>query len=101
MKIEKIITIAPSDLIELIKFNGETYSDSLSVESIKELENLLHPVFYELILLSKKVENRSEKSAKEISKALKEMRTTLLWNLVTVDDIETLKEIIEEVENGI
>lgn len=98
MKLEKIITIEPSDLIELIKFNGETYSDSLSVESIKGLENLLHPVFYDLSLLSKQVCNRNEKSAKEISKALKEMRTTLLWNLVTINDIETLKEIIKEVE---
>lgn len=92
--------ISGKDLVANIKFYGDTHYDDGIIEEIKELSKVLEDVFWGLNATSRQVKGRTEQSAKEIDKQLKQLKEDILWIMVNKQDVDTLKEILHEYEEN-
>lgn len=90
--------IAGKDLVSNIKFYGDTRYDNEVTDEIKELSKVLGDVFWGLNHTQNQVEGRTEHSAQEISKELKQLRRDVLWIMCGPEDVDTLKELLHEYE---
>ena len=94
MKVRAIIT--GDDLVEGIRFHGDTYYDDESMERLKQLATVLEDTFYNLKSVERQVNDRHEASAKEIKRQLDVMRKDLLVISFGEEIAENIIKLLEE-----